>query len=57
MKLSKVTPVNHNTKLLTFELPDENDTLGIFVNSCVLAKYQGPNDKKPVVRPPREFFL
>jgi cytochrome-b5 reductase len=43
--------VNHNTKLFTFELPDPNGTLGLVVNSCLLAKYKGPNDEKPTVRP------
>jgi cytochrome-b5 reductase len=50
-KLSKITPINHNTKLLTFSLPDPEGTLGLVVNSCILTKYKGPNDEKPVVRP------
>jgi len=50
-KLKAVTPINHNTKLFTFELPNPDDTLGLIVNSCLLTKYQGPTDKKPTVRP------
>ena len=43
--------MNHNTKLFTFELPDPDGILGLVVNSCILAKYKGPNDEKPIVRP------
>ena len=43
--------MNHNTKLLTFELPDPEGTLGLVINSCILTKYKGPNDEKPIVRP------
>jgi cytochrome-b5 reductase len=49
--LSKVTPVNHNTKLFTFDLPDPEGVLGLQVNSCILTQYKGPFDEKPVVRP------
>ena len=50
-QLAKITPVNHNTKMFTFELPDPDGTLGLIVNSCVLTKYKGPGDEKPIVRP------
>jgi cytochrome-b5 reductase len=49
--LKAVETINHNTKKFTFELPNPNDTLGLIVNSCLLTKYQGPGDEKPVVRP------
>ena len=43
--------MNHNTKLFTFELPDPEGTLGLIINSCILTKYKGPDNEKPIVRP------
>jgi Oxidoreductase FAD-binding domain len=50
-QLAKVTNVNHNTKMFTFELPDKDSTLGLVVNSCILTMYKGPMAEKPTVRP------
>jgi cytochrome-b5 reductase len=43
--------VTHNTKLFTFELPEPESTLGLIVNSCILTRYKGLEDAKPIVRP------
>lgn len=47
-RLQKVIPVNHNTKIFRFELP-EGHVLGTFTASCVVVKAE--IDGKTVIRP------
>ncbi|ORE11234.1 ferredoxin reductase-like protein [Rhizopus microsporus var. microsporus] len=49
LKLVEVKHVSHNTKYYRFELP-KDQTAGIPVASCVLARYQAEGEE-PVVRP------
>ncbi|KAF3041743.1 NADH-cytochrome b5 reductase [Didymella heteroderae] len=49
--LEKSEIVNHNTKKLTFKLPEEDQESGLPVASAVITKYKGPEMKKPVIRP------
>lgn len=51
LKLSNISLESHNTKRLRFELPSDAHVSGLHVASCLLTKYQGPEDKKPVIRP------
>jgi len=51
LKLVGITPVTHNTKKFRFELPSENHVSGLKTASALLTKFQGPEDKKPVIRP------
>jgi cytochrome-b5 reductase len=51
LKLSSVSQVSPNTKLLRFELPSENHVSGLKVASALLTKYKGPSDEKPTIRP------
>lgn len=51
LKLEKVEDVNHNTKKLTFLLPDEDHVSGLKVASALLARYKGPGKEKFVIRP------
>lgn len=51
LKLAKVENVNHNTKKLLFELPDEDHVSGLKIASAILTKYKGPEMEKPVIRP------
>jgi cytochrome-b5 reductase len=43
--------VNHNTKKLTFALPEDDMESGLPVASAVITKYKGPEMQKPVIRP------
>jgi cytochrome-b5 reductase len=49
--LEKSEVVNHNTKKLTFKLPEEDMESGLPVASAVITKYKGPEMQKPVIRP------
>jgi len=49
--LEKSEIVNHNTKKLTFKLPEEDMESGLPVASAVITKYKGPEMQKPVIRP------
>lgn len=49
--LEKSEIVNHNTKKLTFHLPEEDMESGLHVASAVITKYKGPEMQKPVIRP------
>jgi cytochrome-b5 reductase len=49
--LEKSEIVNHNTKHLTFKLPEEDMESGLPVASAVITKYKGPEMEKPVIRP------
>jgi cytochrome-b5 reductase len=49
--LEKSEMVNHNTKRLTFRLPEDDMESGLPVASAVIAKYKGPEMEKPVIRP------
>ncbi|KAI9682906.1 MAG: NADH-cytochrome b5 reductase [Trizodia sp. TS-e1964] len=51
LKLGSVEVVNHNTKKLRFELPEQDDVSGLKVASAILTKKKGPQDEKPVIRP------
>jgi cytochrome-b5 reductase len=51
LKLSHIENVNHNTKLLRFELPEGDMVSGLQVASALLTKYKGPEDEKPTLRP------
>ncbi|PVI05662.1 ferredoxin reductase-like protein [Periconia macrospinosa] len=51
LKLDKSEIVNHNTKKLTFLLPEEDMDSGLHVASAVITKYKGPEMEKPVIRP------
>ncbi|KAK0384128.1 hypothetical protein NLU13_8217 [Sarocladium strictum] len=51
LKLAEVENVNHNTKRLRFELPEEDMVSGLHVASAILTKYKGPNDEKATLRP------
>jgi cytochrome-b5 reductase len=50
-KLDKSEIVNHNTKKLTFLLPEGDMESGLHVASAVITKYKGPEMEKPVIRP------
>jgi len=49
--LEKSEIVNHNTKKLTFKLPEADMESGLPVASAVITKYKGPEMEKPVIRP------
>ncbi|KAL6711106.1 NADH-cytochrome b5 reductase [Coniothyrium glycines] len=49
--LEKSELVNHNTKKLTFKLPEEDMESGLPVASAIITKYKGPEMQKPVIRP------
>ncbi|EAT81157.1 NADH-cytochrome b5 reductase 2 [Parastagonospora nodorum] len=49
--LDKSEVVNHNTKKLTFKLPEPDMESGLPVTSAVITKYKGPEMEKPVIRP------
>ncbi|KAI8933845.1 NADH-cytochrome b5 reductase [Plenodomus lindquistii] len=49
--LDKSEIVNHNTKKLTFKLPEDDMESGLPVASAVITKYKGPEMQKPVIRP------
>ncbi|KAF1914171.1 hypothetical protein BDU57DRAFT_284308 [Ampelomyces quisqualis] len=49
--LEKSEIVNHNTKKLTFKLPEPDMESGLPVASAVITKYKGPDMEKPVIRP------
>ncbi|KAJ4985421.1 oxidoreductase NAD-binding domain-containing protein [Stagonosporopsis vannaccii] len=49
--LEKSEIVNHNTKKLTFKLPEADQESGLPVASAVITKYKGPEMQKPVIRP------
>lgn len=51
LMLEKSEVVNHNTKKLTFKLPEEDMESGLPVASAVITKYKGPAMEKPVIRP------
>ncbi|KAJ4292578.1 NADH-cytochrome b5 reductase [Kalmusia sp. IMI 367209] len=51
LKLEKSEIVNHNTKKLTFSLPEDDMESGLHVASAVITKYKGPEMQKPVIRP------
>ncbi|PQE15882.1 hypothetical protein CJF31_00008469 [Rutstroemia sp. NJR-2017a BVV2] len=51
LKLDSVELVNHNTKKLRFELPEQDQVSGLRVASALLTKYKGPAMEKPVLRP------
>lgn len=51
LKLEKSEIVNHNTKKLTFSLPESDMESGLPVASAVITKYKGPEMEKPVIRP------
>jgi cytochrome-b5 reductase len=51
LKLEKSELVNHNTKKLTFALPEGDMDSGLSVASAVITKYKGPEMEKPVIRP------
>lgn len=51
LKLEKSESVNHNTKKLTFLLPDEEHVTGLPVTSALLTRYKGPGKEKFVIRP------
>ncbi|KAJ4358135.1 NADH-cytochrome b5 reductase [Didymosphaeria variabile] len=51
LKLDKSEIINHNTKKLTFLLPEEDMESGLHVASAVITKYKGPEMQKPVIRP------
>ncbi|KAL1916408.1 uncharacterized protein VTP21DRAFT_5599 [Calcarisporiella thermophila] len=49
-KLREVHDVNYNTKLFRFDLPEQDQVLGLHVASCVLTRFPQENGKY-VVRP------
>ncbi|KAF2662604.1 ferredoxin reductase-like protein [Lophiostoma macrostomum CBS 122681] len=49
--LDKSEIVNHNTKRLTFKLPEGDMESGLPVASAIITKYKGPEMEKPVIRP------
>jgi len=49
--LEKSENLNHNTKKLTFKLPEADMESGLPVQSAVITKYKGPEMEKPVIRP------
>ncbi|KAK0656551.1 hypothetical protein B0T16DRAFT_366012 [Cercophora newfieldiana] len=51
LELKEVTPVNHNTKLLRFALPEEDMVSGLHIASAVLTKFKPSDSEKPVLRP------
>lgn len=51
LMLEKSELVNHNTKKLTFALPEADMDSGLHVASAVITKYKGPEMEKPVIRP------
>ncbi|KAF1954582.1 ferredoxin reductase-like protein [Byssothecium circinans] len=51
LKLEKSEILNHNTKKLTFSLPEPDMDSGLSVASAVITKYKGPEMEKPVIRP------
>lgn len=51
LKLEKSEVVNHNTKKVTFALPEPDMESGLPVASAVITKYKGPEMEKPVIRP------
>jgi cytochrome-b5 reductase len=51
LKLLKSEIINHNSKHLTFALPEEDMESGLHVASAVITKYKGPEMEKPVIRP------
>ncbi|KAF2272083.1 ferredoxin reductase-like protein [Westerdykella ornata] len=51
LPLEKTEIVNHNTKRLTFRLPEPDMESGLPVASAVITKYKGPEMEKPVIRP------
>ena len=51
LKLEAIEPVNHNTKKLTFALPDEDHITGLPITSALLTRYKPPGKEKFVLRP------
>ncbi|OAL47255.1 ferredoxin reductase-like protein [Pyrenochaeta sp. DS3sAY3a] len=51
LQLEKSEIINHNTKKLTFRLPEEDMESGLPVASAVITKFKGPEMQKPVIRP------
>jgi len=51
LKLAEVEQLSHNTKRLRFSFEDDNAVSGLAVASALITKYQGPEMKKPVIRP------
>ncbi|KAF2638191.1 NADH-cytochrome b5 reductase [Massarina eburnea CBS 473.64] len=51
LKLEKSEIVNHNTKKLTFSLPEADMESGLSVASAVITKFKGAEMEKPVIRP------
>ncbi|OZJ05251.1 hypothetical protein BZG36_02302 [Bifiguratus adelaidae] len=51
-KLKEIIPINHNTKLFRFELPDPNAVSGLSIASCVITRCPKPDGSKGyVIRP------
>ncbi|CAI6339593.1 unnamed protein product [Periconia digitata] len=51
LKLESSEIINHNTKKLTFALPEPDMDSGLHVASAVITKYKGAEMEKPVIRP------
>lgn len=51
LKLQSVENINHNTKKLSFALPNKDDVSGLQVASALLTKYKGPEMEKAAIRP------
>ncbi|KAH7208542.1 hypothetical protein DER44DRAFT_862855 [Fusarium oxysporum] len=51
LQLADVETVNHNTKRLRFKLPEPDQVSGLTVASAIFAKYEAPEDKRPILRP------
>lgn len=51
LKLESSEIINHNTKKLTFALPEADMESGLHVASAVITKFKGPEMEKPVIRP------
>lgn len=51
LALEKSEIINHNTKKLTFLLPDEDHVSGLPIASALLTRYKGPGKEKFVIRP------
>jgi len=51
LRLEDVQPVNHNTKIFRFRLPEDEMVSGLQVASAILTRFQAPGAEKPVIRP------
>lgn len=51
LTLQEVQPVNHNTQIFRFKLPQDDMVSGLVIASALLTKHHPEGAEKPVMRP------